>query len=178
LDRLGLAERTVVVLWGDHGWHLGDHGLWCKHSNFENATHAPMIVRAPGCPGDGRSEALVEFVDIYPTLAELCGIDRPQQLEGVSVVPLLDDPERPWKSAAFSQYPRRGGFMGYSMRTDRWRYTEWRAEDSSVAARELYDHQNDPAENVNLANHPAQAERIRILSAQLNAGWPAARPGK
>ncbi len=152
LDRLGLRESTVIALWGDHGWNLGEHGLWCKHCNFETSVHVPMIFSAPGMAGNGRtSDALVEFVDIYPTLSELCGIDLPDHLEGKSLVPLLNDPDKPWDEAAFSQYPR-GRIMGYSMRTDRYRYTEWIERDTrKVQARELYDHQNDPGENVSLA---------------------------
>ena len=97
LDRLGLRDNTVVVLWGDHGWKLGDYGPWCKHTNFEFDTHVPLIFRAPGSPA-ARDPALVEFVDIYPTLSELCGLDVPPHCEGVSLVPLLEDPERSWKN--------------------------------------------------------------------------------
>ena len=96
LERLDLADNTIVVLWGDHGWKLGEHDGWCKHTNFENDTHAPLIVRAPGqkAPG-GKTRALVEFVDIYPTLCDLAGLAKPDHLEGTSVAPLLDDPQLP-----------------------------------------------------------------------------------
>ena len=176
LQRLGLAERTVVVLWGDHGWHLGEHGHWCKHTNFEVATHAPLIVRAPnvGKPGT-RIQALSEFVDIYPSLCELAGLPLPEGLEGTSFAPLLADPQRPWKPAAFSQYPR-GKAMGYSMRTDRYRYTEWGEPGTEPAGRELYDHQTDPNENLNLAGKPEHAELVSKLSRALKAGWRQAKP--
>ncbi len=177
LDRLGLADETVVVLWGDHGWQLGEHGLWCKHTNFEIAARVPLIFSAPGQKRRGvKTEALSEFVDIYPTLCELCGLPLPEGLEGTSVEPLLDDPDRPWKTAAFSQYPR-GKAMGYSIRTDRYRYTEWQPRDGGEpVARELYDHQEDPQENVNLAGRAEHKELVKGLSRQLRAGWRAALP--
>jgi arylsulfatase A-like enzyme len=177
LDRLNLRTKTVIILWGDHGWKLGEHGMWCKHTNFEIDTHVPMIVSAPGMAARGRhTGALSEFVDIYPTLCDLAGIPKPGQLEGASFAPLLDDPDRPWKSAAFSQYPR-GKIMGYSMRTDRYRYTEWQdIKSKKVVARELYDHQSDGAENTNIA--AAESTLVKELSAQLKAGWRAALPGQ
>lgn len=175
LDRLGLRERTIVVLWGDHGWHLGEQGLWCKHTNFENATHAPLILSAPGQRGGTRTMALSEFVDVYPTLCELAGVPAPGGLEGTSLVPLLKDPEHTWKKAAFSQYPR-GAIMGYSIRTDRFRYTEWTEPGKEPAARELYDHQRDPRETVNLAGLPEHENLVKELSRTLRAGWQAAVP--
>lgn len=173
LDRLGLRDQTIICLWGDHGWHLGDHGLWCKHSNFENATRAPLIVCAPGAKATGRkTDALVEFVDIYPTLAELAGLPLPEALEGASFAPLLDDPDRPGKQAALSQYPR-GTAMGRSMRTDRYRFTLWqdRRKSGKTLAVELYDHQNDPEENDNLAVQPEHAALVKSLSAELERHW-------
>ena len=173
LDSLGLRDRTIVCLWGDHGWHLGDHGLWCKHSNFENATRAPLIVCAPGAKAPGRkTEALVEFVDIYPTLAQLAGLPLPDALEGASFAPLLDDPSRPGKRAALSQYPR-GTAMGRSMRTDRYRFTLWqdRRADKRTLAMELYDHQDDPEEDDNLAVQPEHAALLKRLSAELEQHW-------
>src|SRR5687767_10068839 len=178
LDKLGLAQNTIVILWGDHGWHLGEQGSWCKHTNFENATRAALMIRAPGHhkqPG-AKTDALVEFVDIYPALCELAGLKLPDGLEGQSFVPLLDDPSRTWKRAAFSQYPRQKN-MGYSIRTDRHRYTEWRGPDGAILARELYDHQADPRETVNVAAAPDQAETVAGLSKMLNEGWRAAGPG-
>ena len=176
LDRLGLREKTVVILWGDHGWQLGEHGLWCKHTNFETSAHVPLICSAPGQKRPGAvCDALTEFVDIYPSLCELCGLPVPGHLEGDSFAPLLDNPDQPWKTAAFSQYPR-GSNMGYSIRTDRYRYTEWGVLGQTPVARELYDHSKDPNENVNLADRPAFADRVERRRRQLHAGWQQARP--
>jgi|LSQX01.2.fsa_nt_gb arylsulfatase A-like enzyme len=179
LERLGIRDNTIVCLWGDHGWQLGEHGLWCKHSNFETSTHSPLLISAPSQASAGRpTEALCEFVDIYPTLCELTGLPLPEHLEGSSLVPLMNDPGRAWKRAAFSQYPRSGGVMGYSMRTDRYRYTEWRSERGAgdTVATELYDHQADPGENMNIAGNAQSAATVQELSAMLRAGWQAARP--
>ncbi len=178
LDRLGLRDNTIVVLWGDHGWSLGEHGLWCKHSNFEDATRVPLILSVPGMktPG-GKCDRLVELVDVYPTLCRLADLEIPPGREGLDMGPLLEDPAREWKKAAFSQYPR-GAVMGYSMRTDRYRFTAWKQPKApgQTVARELYDHLDDPGENVNLAGRPEYAKRIEQLQAQLDAGWPAALP--
>ncbi len=176
LERSGLMENTVIVLWGDHGWQLGEHGLWCKHTNFEVATRSLLIASSPGQKNAGaRTDALVEFVDIYPTLCDLCGLPIPEGLEGTSFAPVMDNPKRPWKTAAFSQYPR-GRIMGYSMRTDRYRYTEWLDREKHAVARELYDHHNDPDENVNIAVRPENKELVAKLSKMLHAGWCAALP--
>jgi iduronate 2-sulfatase len=181
LDRLGLRDNTVIVLWGDHGWQLGDHGWWCKHTNYETSAHAPLIISVPG-QQPGVTNALVEFVDIYPTLCEVCGIPLPEGLEGDSFQPLVEDPEHPWKTAAFSQYPRSipgiGRGMGYSMRTDWYRFTEWSAPGNDFRAYELYDHQRDSQEDVNIAGHSANAELVKQLTRQLHAGWQAARPAR
>ena len=181
LDRLGLRKNTIVILWGDHGWKLGEHDAWGKHTNVENDTNAPLILSAPGRKAAGaHSDALVEFVDMYPTLCDLAGLPLPGHLEGTSLKPLLDDPQRPWKSAAFSQYPRNqlGGVMGYSMRTDRYRFTVWvgREDHTKIEAMELYDHQSDPQENVNVAKLPANAALVERLMVQWRAGWKGALP--
>ncbi|MFP4058336.1 MAG: sulfatase [Candidatus Brocadiia bacterium] len=177
LGRLGLDRNTIVVLWGDHGWKLGEYSAWCKHTNFELDTHAPLILSVPGQKTAGQSTpALVEFVDIYPTLCEAAGLPLPDHLEGTSMRPLLEDPQRPWKTAAFSQYPR-GQVMGYTMRTDRYRYTAWiHRKTKKVVARELYDHQAGPLETVNLAGRPEHKATVEKLHAMLEAGWQAARP--
>lgn len=182
LEELGLRDNTIVVLWGDHGWQLGEHGMWDKHSNFETSTWAPLIIRTPG-QKPGRTKALVEFVDIYPTLSELCGLPLDDGLEGHSFSPLIKDPDREWKSAAFSQYRRvipgygqisRG--MGYSMRTDRYRFTEWLVPGTDFRAYELYDHRTDPDENINLAVAAEHKSLVDELKKKLHAGWKAALP--
>ncbi len=180
LERLKLRDKSIVIVWGDHGWQLGEHGMWDKHSNFETSTHVPLLISVPGQQA-GRSKALVEFVDIYPTLVELCGLPVPEGLEGTSFAPLLDDPERRWKEAAFSQYPREvpgyGYGMGRSMRTDRYRFTEWTVEGTSFKEYELYDHKNDPDENDNVAERSENRELVERLKMRLHAGWRAAVPG-
>ena len=178
LDRLGLADRTVVVLWGDHGWQLGEHGLWNKHTNYEVAVRVPLLLRVPGRTKAGtNSLALVEFVDIYPTLCEAAGLPRSDGLEGTSFLPLANDPARPSKSAAFSQYPRPADIMGYAMKTDRYRYVEWKKRTTGgTEAVELYDHETDPAENVNIAGKPENAAVVKELGEKLKAGWKGALP--
>ncbi len=182
LDRLGLRESTIIVLWGDHGWKLGEHDAWAKHTNVENDTRAPLLISVPGMTHAGkRTDALVEFVDIYPTLAELAGLPLPKHLEGISFKPLLANPQLPWKTAAFSQYPRKVGrldLMGYTMRTDRYRFTRWvnRADHTKVDAVELYDHQTDPQENTNVVSNPVNKALVEKLTAQWSAGWQGAVP--
>src|SRR5688500_4609820 len=185
LDELGLREKTIVVFWGDHGYHLGENRLWTKMTNYENGTRVPLIVAAPGRQARGESSsALVELVDLYPSLAELCGLPRPSFLEGTSFVPLLDAPNRPWKQAAFSQYARnysgrrdRGRApMGYSIRTATHRYTEWFDPDRRLRGVELYDQVADPNNDRNLAAEPATKALTAELSSQLHAGWRAALP--
>ena len=185
LDRLDLAKNTIVVLWGDHGWKLGEHDAWCKHSNAENDTNGALLLSVPGMKHAGaKASGLVEFVDIYPTLAELAGLPLPAHLEGLSFRPVLDHPTRAWKSAAFSQYPRPGNsatggipLMGYSMRTERYRFTVWlhRDDPGKVADIELYDHQVDPQENLNVAKSPAHRELVEQLMAQWRGGWQGAQ---
>lgn len=172
LDRLDLCKNTIVVLWGDHGWKLGEHGMWCKHTNFELDTHSTLLMSAPGMKAaGGRTRALTEFVDIYPTLCDLAGLEKPGHLEGASLAPLLDDPGAAWKEAAYSQYPR-GTVMGYSVRTDRYRYTEWRRiGEKEVKARELYDHETDPDENVNVAGAPKNREVVERHGELLKKGF-------
>lgn len=185
LERLGLREKTIVVLWGDHGWKLGEHDAWCKHSNSENDTNGSLLLSAPGLKTAGaHSRSILEFVDIYPTLADLAGLPLPKHLEGISFKPVLENPGRTWKQAAFSQYPRPGSksgsgqLMGYSMRTDRHRFTVWvaRNDASKVEAIELYDHTTDPQENQNLAGRKENAALVDKLMAQWKAGWRGALP--
>ncbi len=182
LKSLGLDGNIVVVLWGDHGWHLGDHGIWCKHTNYEKATRAALVVRSPRQKTTGKStKSLVEYVDIYPTLAELCGLPLPAHLEGHSFAKLLDDPNAMGKTAAFSQYPRggkeTGPLMGYAMKTDRYRYVEWRdRKTGEVKATELYDHDADPNEDANVAGSPANGALLQQLASRMKAGWKDAAP--
>ena len=177
LDELkasGLDRNTIVVLWGDHGWHLGDHGLWCKHSNFEQATRSPLIISAPGFPRAGKTGSMVESLDIFPTLCELAKLPVPKELQGKSLVPVLKDPAASVKAFAMSQYPRQGDrLMGYAMRTERYRMVLWMKGDikdtgmfdrSQIVATELYDYQNDPLETVNLAKNPESASVVAELS--------------
>jgi len=189
LADLKLTGRTVVLLWGDHGFHLGEQGLWTKANNYELSTRVPLILSVPGQAHRGaQTDALVEFVDLYPTLAQICGLAAPDKVEGISLLPLLEKPGRPWKSAVFSQYPRsfqgnrhrkHGDLMGYAVRTERHRYIEWRNwKTGSIQARELYDHANNPNETRNLAKETAQAENIKHLNKILQSGWKAALPKK
>jgi iduronate 2-sulfatase len=175
LDSLGLTNNTIIVLWGDHGWHLGDHNLWCKHSNFEEAAHAPLIISTPSV-SPSKTSALTEFVDIFPTLCELTGVPIPTYLDGKSLVPLMNNPKASVKEYSVSQYPRSGmdseterqGYapakvMGYSIRTERYRYTVWMKDFKStqpfkqdlLVASELYDYEKDPNETVNVAKEQA-----------------------
>lgn len=183
LDRLNLTSKTVVVLLGDNGWHLGEHDLWAKTTNFEFDTRVPLIFAGAGVRARAaQSSGLVEFVDIYPTLSDLCGFTPPRQLEGLSMKPLLSEPARKWKKAAFSQFPRpfspkkAGDGMGYSVRTERYRFTEWRMPEQARNAIELYDHRADPFETVNVAGRPENAELLASLGKVLRDGWRAALP--
>jgi len=159
LDRLGMRDNTVVILWGDHVWNLGEHGLWCKHCNFETSLHSPLIVRGPGIKHGVKINALTEYLDIYPSLCELCDLPLPGHLQGRSFVPLLKNPNLRWKEAVFSRY-----FRGDSVKTDRYRYTQWRRKDGEIYARMLYDHSADPVENVNISELPENKELINKLS--------------
>jgi arylsulfatase A-like enzyme len=165
LERLKLAENTVIVLWGDHGWKLGEHGGWCKHTNYDVDANAPLIVVDPRAKAKGKStRALVEFVDIYPSLCDLAGLPKPKELEGVSFTAALNDPETSARKAAFSQYPR-GRIMGYTMKTDAARLTVWLdgQANGKLVATELYDHVKDPAENENVAEKPEYADTLKEL---------------
>lgn len=172
LKALGLDKNTIVVLWGDHGWKLADYGQWCKHTNFEIDTRAPLIVKVPGMKTKGqKTKALVEFVDIYPSLCELAGLPQPEHLQGTSFVPLLSEPDLSWKKFAISQYPReKEKIMGYSIRTDRYRYTKWQdtSNPNNVIATELYDLHKYPRGNVNVVNQSEYRETIQQLDTLLN----------
>ncbi|MBK7926324.1 MAG: sulfatase-like hydrolase/transferase [Bryobacterales bacterium] len=173
LDTLKLWDNTVVLLFGDHGWHLNEHlGLWRKMSLFEESSRAPLIVAAPGIK-PAATRALTEFVDIYPTLAELAGLKPPAHaLEGTSFAPVLREPARRWKKAAFTVVSRGRRTLGHTIRTERYRYTEW----DSPGVNELYDHQADPKEFTNLARDPKNAPLVAQMRKALNDGWRAALP--
>lgn len=219
LEQSGQRENTIIILWSDHGWHLGDMGVWGKATNYEIATRVPLLIWTPDMPESSRgqhTEALVELVDMYPTLSELAGLELPNHLEGQSFVPLLNEPKRKWKEAAFSQFPSpalrewaanpltaemretyfgplieevedriitqqgekwnrdvfENRLMGYSMRTERYRFVAWKDRTDSNAAPiyvELYDHLTDPAETQNIAeSHP---DIVAELSKRLQKGW-------
>jgi iduronate 2-sulfatase len=170
LDRLKLWDNTVVVFFGDHGFHLGERGWWNKSTVFELSARAPLIVWSPRMKRGGKNSLrLVEFIDIYPTIVELCALKGPPGLEGRSFVPLLDDPTRGWKEAAFTQV-QRGRSAGYSLRTERWRYTEWDAGSKGI---ELYDHESDPGEWHNLAGDIRHEATTKELSVVLRKQFPA-----
>ena len=196
LDSLGLRENTIVVLWGDHGWHLGDHNLWCKHSTFEQATRTPLIISAPGIrPSQTRSHS--EFVDIFPTLCELTGSPVPGHLHGRSQVAVMKDPSKKVKDFSVSQYPRAiakgttlpaghtsSKVMGYALRSGRYRYTVWMGNDwksdmpfdaSALIGQELYDYDTDPEERVNLAGSKANAAAQADMHAKMMSYFAEAR---
>lgn len=181
LDRLGLAKTTVILLWSDHGFHLGEQGLWGKTSNYEVAARVPLIVVVPGMRHAGaRTAALVELIDLFPTLVDLCGLPSVTGLAGTSLRPVLDDPEARVKTAAFTEAPRppklQGGridVMGYSLRDEHHRYTEWRElKTNRVIGRELYDHTQDPGETANVAEAAGKTAVIAALAERLAGQFP------
>ncbi len=180
LERLRLRDNTIIVLFGDHGWKLGEHRSWGKKTNYEIDTRSPLLISIPDRLAQFQtSSALVELVDIYPTLCELAGLEPPARLEGTSMVPLLDNPDLPWKTAVFSQFPRgfMGRIMGRSVRTDRYRYVEWSQWfGGNLVSQEVYDHQNDPEENINIAGRPENKDLVTELSKLLWKGWWNALP--
>jgi len=191
LDSLGLADNTIIVLWGDHGWHLGDHGLWCKHTNFEQATHAPLIISAPKYKASATSSQ-TEFVDVFPTLCDLAGLKIPTHLDGQSLVPLMKNPIAKVKEFSVSQYPKysldfkgekskvtgAGDCMGYSIRNSRYRFTIWMNDnfrtsqvfdEKRLIASELYDYKVDPNETFNVVDDKKYAiTRKEMYSQMLN----------
>lgn len=213
LNRHGLEDNTIVVFTSDHGYHMGEHGLWQKMSLFEESSRVPLLIAVPGITKGEAAAAPVSHVDIYPTLTELCGLNPPSNLQGQSLVPILHDPKTTGRNWALTQVTRPGRsarpepvaaapsdsstpaagakknqknkaklaaseeaggrFFGYSLRTPRWRYTEW---DGGEKGRELYDHDNDPRELTNLADDPALQETIAQLSKQMQAAVATTMP--
>jgi len=182
LDRLKLWDNTIVVFHSDHGYHLGEHGgLWHKMCLFKETTRVPLIVAVPGKQHGVISPRLVELVDVFPTLCELCGLVPPDGLEGCSFAPLVNEPRRDWKKAAFTVVSRGKNIdatkaldptkMGRTLFTGRWRYTEWHDGSS-----ELYDHDADPFEYLNLARDASQTQEREALRTLLHEGWKAALP--
>ncbi|MCE9551991.1 MAG: sulfatase [Planctomycetes bacterium] len=170
LDQLGLADNTIVILWGDHGYQLGDHGMWCKHCVFETSLRVPLIIRAPGATRDAKCEALTELVDMYPTLCDLAGIPKPDHLEGLSMAPLMKDPKQPWKKGIYGSYGQ-----GWSVSDGRYVYSEFR-DKGRVIGRMLYDHQSDPDENLNVVDKPENKDAVDKLSRLLKEGYKSALP--
>lgn len=167
LKRLQLTDNTIVVLWGDHGWHLGDHGMWCKHSNYEQAARIPVIMAGPGIDSGKVSDALIETVDIYPTLAELAAIEGPKGLDGESFATAARHADRDARSFVNHVYPR-GGRLGRAIRDDRYRLVRWKVigQNDEQADVELYDYETDPLETVNIAKN--QPERVAKMLDLIN----------
>ena len=219
LEAQGFADDTIIILWADHGYQLGEHNHWEKQTNFETATHVPFMIKIPGVTNNGmRTKAIVELIDIFPSITELAGLDVPPMcpeqdnkllacVEGISVTPLLKNPNQQWKKAAFTQYPRpqRGMIqipneppyvldehnetvMGYTVRVDQYRFTEWYHFNRTTATpnwtdiwgTELYDHTEPTVffndENTNMVNNPEKQDLVKELRKVLQAGWRAALP--
>jgi arylsulfatase A-like enzyme len=177
LERLDLADNTIVVFTSDHGYHLGEHGLWQKMSLFEESARVPLIIAVPGeGQAGGVAQTPVGLLDLYPTLAELCGVQAPETLQGQSLAAIIADPARPGRGWALSQVTRgrrTKRTFGFTLRTPRWRYTQW---DEGKQGHELYDHETDPREQNNLADDPRHAQQIADLSAQLHAATATTLP--
>lgn len=173
LDELGIRDETVIVLWGDHGWNLGEHTLWCKHCTFETSMNAPLLISAPTLAGSksGKStRSLAEFIDIYPTLCDLAGISLPAHLQGTSLLPILKSPRAEVKKAAIGRFQ-----SGDTIRTDRHRLTIYRDKKGKFVSRMLYDHREDPHENLNIAELPENQDLVSRLTEQLEKGMGKAR---
>jgi arylsulfatase A-like enzyme len=189
LDSLGTLNNTVIVLWGDHGWHLGDHDLWEKHTNFEQATRAPLIIAAPGIKS-GKTSSQTEHLDIFPTICDLAGTPIPNFLDGKSLKPIMVNNKVKVKDFSVSQYPRKlkkeeqkslgyanNKLMGYAMRTEKYRYVLWMSDFTSnepysakkVYASELYDYEKDPLEKVNVVKDKKYATTAKEMNAKMLA---------
>lgn len=169
LKHEGLEDNTIVIIFSDHGFQLGEHGLWSKYTLFEQSTRVPLLVRIPRISAKGAvCDEIVELVDLVPTICELLDIPKPGNLEGKSFVPLLSRPETPWKKAAFSVLPV-GGYLGRSVRTKRWRYTQWKSRKDNTKELELYDLETDPWEQNNLATDPKYKAKLADLAGLLKS---------
>ena len=190
MKEIGIYENTIIIIWGDHGWKLGDHNSWGKMTNYNMDLKVPMIIRYPNQENRGaQTHEFTELIDMFPSLCELAGIEVPDYMQGTSFVPLLKDPSRQWKKATFSQFHRRPQhsadgkrYMGYSINTKDYHYIEWYDWDPKTGTRgtfknsELYDSKEDPYETINVANDPTYNEAITALSKQLSDGWRKAVP--
>ena len=190
MKKIGIYENTIIIIWGDHGWKLGDHNSWGKMTNYNIDLKVPMIIRYPNQENRGmQTFAFTELVDMFPSLCELADIETPNYLQGTSFVPLIKDPKREWKSAAFSQFHRRpkvaadgNRYMGYSINTKNYHYIEWYSWNPKTGTRgvlkdiELYDVENDPNEFVNISGDIDQNKIVETLSKQLAEGWQKAKP--
>lgn len=173
LDELDLSEKTIIILTSDHGFHLGEHGVWDKKTLFEEVARVPLIISVPGKPAGITLSQMVELVDLYPTLTALCGLPTPDGLEGTSFVPLLSDPSLVWKKAVFTSSIRsKRSPLEHAVRTDRYVYME---RDDGTLPR-LFDRKSDPGEVVNLADNPAHQETLASMKRLLEEGWRAAVP--
>ncbi len=167
LEKLGLRNNTIIVFWGDHGWHLSEKGMWAKGTTFEVSSRGPLLIIDPRMETGGQaSPRVVQHLDIYPTLVDLCGLPQPAWLEGTSLTPLLRDPAAPWDRPAYTVQTR-NWFLGRSVRTERWRYTEW---DGGRRGSMLFNHDRDPHEIHNLAADPAYADTVRQMRKLLAEG--------
>ena len=165
LKELELDQNTIVILWGDHGWNLGDHQLWCKHCNFESSLHVPLMIKVPGKTNGIRTETITEYIDIYPSLSELAGLPIPEHIDGESFVPLIDGKSRN-KNFAISKF-----HDGVTLIKGDLFYTEWLDEDNKVKARMLFDHSKDPLELNNLAEKPEYKKTVEELNKMLRENW-------
>ncbi len=165
LERLELDDNTIVAVFGDHGWNLGEHGLWCKHSNYNTSLHVPLIIKVPGKTNGKNAEGLVEFVDLYPTFTELAGLEIPEHVDGKSIVPLIENPDLKWDDPVYPRY-----VLGNSIVTDHLIYTEFMQslKDCTIVANMLYDHLNDPDENINISSEADYAPQVDSLSVMMN----------
>lgn len=187
---IGIYENTIIILWGDHGWKLGDHNSWGKMTNYNIDLKVPMIIRYPNQENRGaQTHEITELIDMFPSLCELAGVEIPDYMQGTSFVPLIKNPERQWKNAAFSQFHRRPRvsadgkrYMGYSINTKRYHYIEWYAWNPKTGTRgelqnnELYDSKNDPTETINIVKQAQVSAVVTQLSKQLADGWQKAVP--